>query len=38
MEYPTNGVETTLDIHGFTQGVYLIQLDDTTPKRLIISK
>lgn len=38
MEYPTNGVETILDVHGFTQGVYLIQMDDTTPKRLIISK
>ncbi len=38
MEFPTSGIETTIDVHGFTQGVYLIQLDDTTPKRLVISK
>lgn len=38
MEYPTSGIETTIDVHAFTQGIYLIQLDDTTPKRLMISK
>jgi len=38
MEYPTNGIKTTLDVHGFAQGIYLIQLDETSPKRLMISK
>ncbi len=37
-EYPTNGVQTTIDVNILAQGVYIVQPGDAKPKRLIISK
>lgn len=37
LETASNGVKTTLDLQGFAHGVYLIQLDDYAPKRLVLT-
>jgi len=37
-EFASTGVKTTLDMSGFAQGVYLLQVDQSSPKRLVITK
>lgn len=37
-EFASTGVKTTIDLNGFAQGVYLIQVDGSSPKRLVITK
>ncbi len=38
MEHPTDGVQTTIDVNGLAQGIYLIQPGDAKPKRLVIAQ
>ncbi len=37
-EFASTGTKTTLDLSGFAQGIYLLQIDNSSPKRLVITK